>query len=166
MWDLNVKNNLLAHTGTIEVLDNKSYIYLMPSASILLHSQRDLCSVMTAEPIVVKWDMEPFENLTPYLCMQILKIWIIFNPRNVLIPWLEQTRLFPLFESCFTLKSLFLRSKRCLSNDQSSWMNALAHVSRLEGPLCFRKTGIVSKWLTLALFSYSPLLFLRGPRYT
>lgn len=36
----------------------------MPLASILLNSQRDLRSVMIAEPVVVKWDMEPFENLT------------------------------------------------------------------------------------------------------
>ena len=72
----------------------------MPPASILLNSQRDLCSVMIAEPVVVKWDIEPFENLTLDLCMRILKIWIILNLSNVLIPL---TGINPVFPIVFSL---------------------------------------------------------------
>lgn len=67
----------------------------MPLASILLKSQRDLRSVTIAEPVVVKWDMEPFENLTLDLCMQILKICIILNLSNMLIPLTGTSKVVP-----------------------------------------------------------------------
>lgn len=68
----------------------------MPPASILLTSQRDLCSVMIAEPVVVKWDSEPFENLTLDSCMQILKIWIVLNLSNMLIPLTGRSKVVPI----------------------------------------------------------------------
>ena len=55
----------------------------MPLDSVLLGRQRDLHCVMIVEPIAVKWDMEPFKNLTLDLGRQILKIWIILNQCNV-----------------------------------------------------------------------------------
>lgn len=68
----------------------------MPPASILLNSQGDLCSVTTADPVVFKWDMEPFENLTLDLCKEILKIWIILNLSNVLIPLTGTSKVVPI----------------------------------------------------------------------
>lgn len=67
----------------------------MLPASILLNSQKDLRSVMIAEPVVVKWDMERFENLTLNLCMQILKICIILNLSNMLIPLTGKSKVVP-----------------------------------------------------------------------
>lgn len=68
----------------------------MPPASILLNSQRNLCSVMIAGPVVLKWDMEPFENLTLDLRMQILNIWIILNLSNILIPLAGTSKVVPI----------------------------------------------------------------------
>lgn len=71
----------------------------MPPASILLNSQRDLCSVMIAELAVFKWDMELFENLTLDFCMHILKIWIILNLSNMIIPLTGASKVVPVIFS-------------------------------------------------------------------
>lgn len=87
----------------------------MPPASVLLNSQRDLCSV------IVKWDTEPFDNPAGDFCKQILKIRIFLNLSNMLILLTGTSKVvLIMFSLALHLKSLFLGSKRCLSNDQSS----------------------------------------------
>jgi len=51
---------------------------------------------MIAETIVLTCEIETFENFTLDLGMQILKIWIILNLNNVLIPLAATSKVVPI----------------------------------------------------------------------
>lgn len=68
----------------------------MPLTSAWQGSQRDFYCIMIAETIVLTCEIETFENFTLDLGMQILKIWIILNLNNVLIPLAATSKVVPI----------------------------------------------------------------------
>lgn len=118
---------------------------------------------MIADPVVFKWDMELCENLALDLCKEILKIWIILNLSNVLIPLAGTSKVVPI------TFSLALQWSHCFLDQRDA--SQMTRVPELEFWLMHQylelkvhnfhcvleKKGIVTKQLTLLFFPYSPL---------